>query len=187
MTGKLPIPEIDLGFATAASSLDADETFQLMKDTIAEIIKEYGIGKIRYGLIVFGDTASIKIQFSDHSRVDDLLQLLALIPKRSGAALDEMFKEAERLFSAPDGRSHVRKVLVVITDLASGQTPSQVREAAQPLQDKDVKIVAVAIGRQADPKELEILTSKENIIEEQKSVLPSDLKKNIMDKVLKGI
>ena len=36
LTGKLPTPEIDLGFAIAAGSLYADETFQLMKDTIEE-------------------------------------------------------------------------------------------------------------------------------------------------------
>ena len=180
------MPEIDLGFAIAADSLDADETFQLMKDTIAEIIREYGLGKIRYGLIVFGDTANIKIQFSDHNKVDNLLQYLTVIPKRSGAALDEMLKEAERLFSASGGRASARKVLVAITDLASGKTSSELSQAAKLLQDKEIKIVAVAIGRQADPKELEILTSKENIIEEQKSVLPHDLKKTIMDKVFKG-
>lgn len=167
--------------------MDADETFQLMKDTIAEIIREHGLGKIRYGLIVFGDTASIKIQFSDLSKIDNLLQLLNVIPKkRGGAALDEMFKEAERLFSAAGGRSHARKVLVAITDLASGNTPSQVSNAAKPLQDKGIKIVSVAIGSQADSKELEIFTSTENIIEEQKSVQPSELKKDIMEKVLKG-
>lgn len=157
-----------------------------MKDTITEIIREYGLGKIRYGLIVFGDTANIKIQFSDHNKIDNLLQYLAVIPKRSGAALDEMLKEAERLFSTSGGRASARKVLVVITDLASGKTLSELSQAAKLLQDKEIKIVAVAIGRQADPKELEILTSKENVIEEQKSVLPNDLKKTIMDTVFKG-
>ena len=181
------MPEIDLGFAIAAGSLDADETFQLMKDTISKIVTEYGLATIRYGLIVFGDTADIKIQFSNLTKVENLLRYISVVPKKkSGAALDEMLKEAETMFSAAGGRPRARKVLVVITDLASGKPASQVREAAKTLEDKDIKVVAVAVGREADSKELELLTSTDNIIEEQKNVLPNDLKEAIMVKVLKG-
>ena len=158
-----------------------------MKDTISAIIGEYGLEKIDYGLIVFGDTASIKIQFSDFSNMNDLLRYLSFIPKRrSGASLDEALREAESLFTASAVRPHAKKVLVVITDLASGKTSSQLNEAATPLQDKGIKVVAVAIGREADPKELEIITSIDKIIKEEKSVQPDDLKKAIMVKVLTG-
>lgn len=187
LTGKLPTPEIDLGFAIAAGSLYADETFQLMKDTIEEVIMEYGIDKIRYGLIVFGDTATVKIEFSNNTNVDELINYLNIVIKtKGGAALDEMLKEAEGLFSAAGIRPLAKKVLVVITDVASGKEPSQVRKAVEKLQDKTIKIVAVSIGREADPKELEIITSTDNVIEEKKSVEPSSLKDLIMDKVLKG-
>lgn len=185
--GKPPVPELDLGFAIAATSLQADKTFQLMKDTIAEIVKAYKLDKINYGLIVFGDTASIKIQFGGFNKVDSLLRYLAVIPKQTkGAALDEMLKEAERLFAASGSRAHARKVLVVITDLASGLSSSQLIDAAKKWRDNDVKVVAVAIGEQADTKELEVLTSKQNIIEESITVPPNELKSTIMEKVLKG-
>lgn len=185
--GKTPVPELDLGFAIAASSLVADKTFQLMKDTIAEVVKAYKLDKINYGLIVFGDAASIKIQFGRFNKVNDLLRYLAVIPKQTrGAALDEMLKEAERLFAAPGSRVHARKVLVAITDLTSGLSSSQLIDAAKKWQDKDIKIVAVTIGEQADTKELEVLTSKQNIIEEPITVRPNELKSTIMEKVLKG-
>lgn len=158
-----------------------------MKDTIAAIIAEYGLDEINYGLIVFGDTASIRIQFGEYSKVDDLLRVLSFIPKkRRGASLDEALKEAESLFTSSDVRPHAKKVLVVITDLVSGETSSQVSEAAKPLQDKDIKIIAVAIGKEADPKELEIITPMDKIIKEDKNVQPDDLKKEIMAKVLTG-
>lgn len=186
-TGEPPIPELDLGFAIAAGSLDAKETFELMKDTIAAIISEYRLDKINYGLIVFGDAATIQIQFGDYSNVNNLLRDLRFIPKkRSGASLVDALREADSLFSSSDVRSHAKKVLVVITDLASGESSSQVGEAARPLQDKDVKIVAVAIDKEADPKELEIFTPVDKIIEEEKTVQPIDLKKTIMEKVLTG-
>lgn len=80
--GKSPIPELELGFAIAAGSLFADETFKLMKDTISAIIREYGVGKINYGLVVFGDTATIKIRFNDFTDINNLLQFLSATPKK---------------------------------------------------------------------------------------------------------
>ena len=77
-------------------------------------------------------------------------------------------------------------MLVVITDLASGLSSSQLIVAAKKWQDKDIKIVAVAIGEEADTKELEVLTSTQNIIEEPITVRPNLLKSTIMEKVLKG-
>ena len=158
-----------------------------MKDTIAAIISEYRLDKINYGLIVFGDAATVQIQFGDYSNVNNLLRDLGFIPKkRSGASLVDALREADSLFSSSDVRPHAKKVLVVITDLASGESSSQVGEAARPLQDKGVKIVAVAIGKEADPKELETFTPVDRIIEEEKTVQPIDLKKTIMEKVLTG-
>jgi len=178
---------LDLGFAIAAGSRDATETFKLMKDTIAAIISEYRLDKINYGLIVFGDAATIQIQFGEYSNVNDLLRELRFVPKkRSGASLIDALREADSLFSSSDVRPLAKKVLVVITDLASGESSSQVDEAARPLQDKGVKVVAVAIGKEADPKELEIFTQVDKIIEEEETVQPTDLKKTIMEKVLTG-
>lgn len=186
-TGEPPIPELDLGFAIAAGSMDATETFQLMKDTIAAIISEYQLDKINYGLIVFGDAAIIQIEFGEYSNVNNLLRVLRFTPKkRSGASLVDALREADSLFSSSDVRLLAKKVLVVITDLASGESSSQVEEAARPLQDKGVKIVAVAIGKEADPIELETFTPVDKIIEEEKTVQPTDLKKTIMEKVLTG-
>lgn len=168
--------------------MDATETFQLMKDTIAAIISEYRLDKINYGLIVFGDAATIQIQFGAYSDVNNLLRGLRFIPKkRSGASLVDALREAGTLFSSSDVRPHAKKVLVVITDLASGELSSQVREAARPIQDKGVKIVAVAIGKEADPKEFETFTPVDKIIEEEKTVQPTDLRKTIMDMVLTGL
>lgn len=65
-------PWIDI---TAGSSY-GDETFQFTKETIAEVFTEYGTDKIRYGLIVFGNTATVKIQFINVTVVDDLVNHL---------------------------------------------------------------------------------------------------------------
>ena len=76
LTGKLPNPEIDLGFAITAGSSYGDETFQYTRETIAEVFTEYGTDKIRYGLIVVGNTATVKIQFINVPDVDELVNHL---------------------------------------------------------------------------------------------------------------
>lgn len=76
LTGKPPTPENDLGFAITAGSSYGDETFKLMKDTIAEVATGCGTEKTKYGLIVFGNTSIVKIQFINVTNVDDLINHL---------------------------------------------------------------------------------------------------------------
>lgn len=68
------IPKIDLVFAVSATSRDALRTYKLMKDAIKYIAGEYGIDKIHYGLIVFGDLATIRINFSNKYPTSDSLK-----------------------------------------------------------------------------------------------------------------
>ena len=82
---------IDLGFAIAAGSSYGDETFQLLKDTIAEVVTEYGTDKIRCGLVVFGNTATAKIQLITVTNVDDPINVLnVFMSTKGGASLEEM-------------------------------------------------------------------------------------------------
>ena len=57
------LDEIDLAFAISSAAADAETTFQRMKDTIKQIMQEYKTGKLRYGLLVFGDTTISSLNF----------------------------------------------------------------------------------------------------------------------------
>ena len=46
--------ELVVTFALGATSVDSQETFDLMRGTIIRIIKRYGIDRIHYSAIVFG-------------------------------------------------------------------------------------------------------------------------------------
>ena len=79
------IPKVDLAFAVSATSRDADRTYKLMKDAMKYIAQEYGTNKIHYGLIVFGDSATIKINFSDkYPSSEGLKAFLDTIPRSTG-------------------------------------------------------------------------------------------------------
>jgi hypothetical protein len=84
-TVKANIPKVDLAFAISATSQNADRTYRLMKDAIKFIAQEYGTSKIHYGLIVFGDSASIKISFSDvYPTSERLKAFLDNVPRSTG-------------------------------------------------------------------------------------------------------
>ena len=188
LTGKVPVPEINLGFAVAAGSVDADGTFKFMKDTIKSIVREYDPDKINYGLIIFGDTAIPRIRFGDFSDTKSLLNVISILPRqRRGAALDEALKEAQKMFKSSGVLPHARNVLVIITDLASGKSYSDLKAAVKPLEAQGVDIVAVAIGKEADAPELENVAPKEKIIEADKTDKPDELQKEIMEKVLTSV
>lgn len=187
VSDKRPVPELELGFALAAASTNSHDIYELMKNAIKSIIDEYEIDRVRYGLIVFGDSASIKVNFQDSFTVEELKQFIGLTrAPRRGAALDKALEEAKKMFKAPGVRPYARKVLVVMTDKASGRGPSDIREASRQLKGDNVAVVAVAIGEESDPEELKIIEPSGPSIETDKDADPEDLGKEIMDAALKG-
>lgn len=187
VSDKPAVPALELGFAVSASSIDSDKTFKLMKDTIKATIDDYGIGRVRYGMIVFGDSASIKVNFRDAYEMNKLKTFIDVIVKEpSGAALDKALEKAKDMFTASGVRADARKVLVVITDKMSGRSPSNIRDAAKELKEEQVHIVAVSIGEESDEEELENTHPLEVISEKDKDADPEDVADAIMRVVLKG-
>ena len=184
---RAAVPELELGFAIAADSSESDKTFTLMKDTVTSIIDKYGMGRVRYGLIVFGDSASIKANFRDGFQLEQLKTLIEISVKEpSGAALDKALEEAKKLFTGAGVRGDARKVLVVITDKASGRSPSDIRDAAGELEDEQVHTVGVCIGEEADKGELELIARLSSFCVKDKDLSVEDLSVAIVEAALKG-
>ena len=101
---------MDVAFALSATSADAGETFELMKDTIAVFAEMYGMSKIYYALTVFGQTSRIWFDFqSQPPDFDSLLKMLNRTSRMKGVvALDKALEEAGKLFDG--SRPPVRKV-----------------------------------------------------------------------------
>lgn len=122
-------PEIDLGFAISVAPGVAQENLKLVKETVQEMIDRYNVGRVRYGFIVFGSSAVLKIPFTDHltdpadlkKAVDDELTS-ALSSPNLDAALDK----AETLFNGSK-RDQAKKILIVIMDKKSPSEPSSVK------------------------------------------------------------
>lgn len=97
------------------------ENLKLVKETVQEMIDRYGVGRVRYGFIVFGSSAVIKIPFK--SQVTDPADLKkavddGLTSTPSSPNLDAALEKAETLFNGSK-RNQAKRILIVIVDKKS--------------------------------------------------------------------
>lgn len=104
------VPTVDLAFALSATASDADTNFKLMKDTITSFADMYGMSKINYAVIAYGERQRKWFDFqSQPSDFEDLRKMLDAISREAGViALDKALDEARKLYDG--GRPQARKV-----------------------------------------------------------------------------
>lgn len=177
---------MDLGFALSAASTANNETFMLMKDIINYIVDTYGTQRIHYSVLVYGDTATVEINFGQTPPSPQQLKT-AVDKLRVGTGvpnLADALKKAAKMFEDEDRRPLTRKVLVIMADSESGSTEDEIKKAARPLEDRDIEVIAVAVGDEGDPDELGNTTpDKTNVIETDKDEDPKVVGEKIMDKI----
>ena len=181
------IPDVDVAFALSSSAVDANENFQQMKDIIKAMVEAYGKQKVHYSLITFGDTPSVKVKFSELFPTDDMLKgFIDAIPRSSGTpALAKALDEARKLFEDAASRENATKILVVMMDNKSGSEPEDVKEKGKALEEAGIRVIAVAVGNQADVMELNNTTPHEgDVITTDKTGDPDKTAKEIMEKGL---
>ena len=71
-----------------------------------------------------------------------------------------------------------------MADRKSGSSEDEVKEAARPLEEQDIKVIPVVVGEEADPRELGNTTpDKKNMIEADKQDDAREVGEKIMDKI----
>ena len=157
-----------------------------MKDIIKYIVNTYGTQKIHYCVIVYGNTATTRINFGQTPPTrEQLKQAVENLPLTTGQPdLREALKQARNVFKAESSRPSSRKFLVIMADKKSGASEGDVKELAGSLKGVNIHVIAVAVGAKADPQELENTTpNKENVITANKDQRPENVGEKIMEKV----
>lgn len=129
------------------------------------MIDKYGTSRLQYAVITFGNVPRTAISFNGASRGDEALKrLVDSIRRSSGARLDKALEEAKLLFEAK-GRPNAKRVLVVITDKKSESSAESVKNQGKVLENNNIKVVPVLLGKESDADELRKTTpNKENIV-----------------------
>lgn len=169
--------------------MKADDNFEKAKEVIKSIIDTYAMNKLRYGVIVFGSSASIRVSFGDDYTTDANLKdvITFLSGPNERPALGEALKKGKELFDEAPERPNARKVLVLITDVKSTSKLDDLKATAKMLEDDGIKVIPVAIGDDVDHLELDETTSdSKNVVNVTTDVDVIVLKEKIMSKVFKG-
>lgn len=177
---------IDLVFAISASSTEAKETFELMKETLLSIVSEHGAENIHYTVMTYGSVTRTIVDFQDTFPDEQaLLKKLESLSAVGGTPdLDLALADAKKAFEAPGARPDAKKILVFLVDNKSGSTEEDVLKSAMSLEEAGVKVIPVGIGSEVNREELEKTTPlKGNIIEVPTKESPEKLGKKIIDKV----
>ena len=87
-----------------------------------------------------------------------------------------------------EARPDAKKVLLIVSDKKSESTDNELDAAVEPLVKNDVIIIPVALGVEADEKQLKKLTEdKSTLVTADTNNDTADIKIEIMDQVLKGL
>ena len=107
------VPMVDLAFALSATATDASVNFKLMKDTITSFADMYGVSKINYAVITYGQSQRKWVDFQNQpSDFEDMKKTVDAIARETGVvALDKALDEARKLFDG--ARPQASKVMMV--------------------------------------------------------------------------
>ena len=105
---------MDVSFVISATAIDATANFQTMKDIVKAAIDEYGTNRLRYNVIVFGNTPLLTLPFTQTFPTDLAFKnFVDKIPGASGRAVDKALDIARTTFDK-DGRPDAKKVIDII-------------------------------------------------------------------------
>lgn len=181
------IPDIDMVFALSAAAVEAEDTFDKIKDTVDTIIKQYGTDKIRYALMTFGDRPSVIVDFSDGRGKEALRTTVQQLRRPTGEPdVEKALKEAEKLLDNAPPRPGSRRIVVIFVDKKTPNSRSGLKEAAESLTEKNVTIVPAVIGPEVDNDEIEVIPTNKEYIAICELPEPQTWPDIIMEKSLKG-
>ena len=151
------------------------------------MIDKYGTSRLQYAVITFGNVPRTAISFNGASRGDEALKrLLDSIRKSSGALLDKALEEAKLLFEAR-GRPNAKRVVVVISDKKSESSAESVKHQGKVLENNNIKVVPVLLGKESDANELrETTPNKENLVPVDEGDDPVVTAEIILRKAIEG-
>ena len=182
---------MDICFAFGTSDSNAGETYKKMQEAVTSIIQKYKeYDQVRYSILPFGTNPGFVTAFGE--KVDNLDKLIENVMSTSRPPgqpdVIKALERAEKLFDNAPLRPRAKKFLVVFVGSKSRNELEMLKKAAKPLEDKNIKVIAVAVGKEADPGELiKVVPNKGNLIENEKSYEdPKKLGDEVMVIVLKG-
>ncbi|XP_035826886.1 matrilin-2 [Aplysia californica] len=153
--------KVDLLFIIDGSGSLGPQNFQNELNFVADLSNSFKIGDARISALRFSTDVDAQFDFNKYSNNAQVLEAIRAIKYTGGITMtaDALEYARETSFSAAAGaREDVNRVAIVITDGNSTLPESTITEARE-LQASGVEVLAVGIGSQLSPKELNAIAS----------------------------
>ena len=143
-----------------------DAMFQKMKSFVMTSLNSFNISQdgVHVGLVQYGGSAEIRQRLKDGASPQGTRRNLALLtlvggPRRMNRALRLVKRE---LFTKPgERRPFSKRVLILLTTgKNSGDGSGDLPRVALDLRQQGVEVIAVVIGKESDPAEIDTITGK---------------------------
>ncbi|CAH3032231.1 unnamed protein product, partial [Porites lobata] len=154
--------EMYLVFIISATSDVADQAFELTKNTMKYLLRNYKNHKVKYHILIHEEDATTR-EMCFTEELSDKVDELTRNSKVNIPVLHEVLDKVGPGFTLCQGnRTDAEKVLVFFTDhkiCLKRQYKEFIEKKIQPIKEMGVKIVPVGIGSHIDIRELEKINS----------------------------
>ena len=159
----------DIGILFGASGKNARHTFDAEKSFVTKLLDQYTISPTQtlIGAVTYAKDASVAIPVGSATSKEGVKKAIARIRyPGDGANLRKALEVArDQLFSVTQGaRRNVPKTLIVFVDKKSSSVPAELSSIVESLRTEEIKVIAVGIGDEVDPNELQILADNNDAL-----------------------
>lgn len=160
-----------------------EETMDKEKLIVNEIIEKPKDSLVKYGVVQFGNNASVKIPLGDYLDESQLKDHIRKLSLTDGRALNKGIETAGNEFEK-NGRPKARQIMVVFIDGNDKSSGDELAKVARHLHEKDIKIIPVVLKDNVRKEKLKplLLNNKTPI----KGKDPQSLAHEAAEEVLKG-
>ena len=164
-------------FALTATTGDADDTYQRMKDAVEIITDTYGMNTLRYSFIVYGTLPRIifdfKTNFPSRESLKYFIEQSQRATERPGTK--RVLDEVMQVIKVSSVRPSAKKIVVLLTDGASYDNPKDVERSIKKLEEQGIPVLSFAL-----------VNNPQTDFEVPKTVEPKELAEKVMESVLAG-
>ncbi|XP_074624581.1 SCO-spondin-like isoform X5 [Acropora palmata] len=171
---------MDFAILVDSSGSISRRNFRLLKRFVRSVVRSFEVSEdhTHIAIIEYSTKASVQLKFNDltgpYLSKEAVERVVNRIPHTRGFTyIDRALKKADEEVFTYDAamRNYAKKVALVITDGEQSKKDDSklsvdqiLAQAAQPLKDKGVRVIALGIGKKVNMENLETIASEKRLV-----------------------
>lgn len=181
-------PVLNLMLAISLTNANPNKQVDLMKNISTAVIQRFGVTRIRYALVSFGNTIIDNADFNsilqDQSSLVEFVKKLKQVDSSTNPNLQALLDRANQLFQAGPEPDQSRRILITLMDKTPSSSEQLLENSKRNLQNQGVSMYPVAVGSQIDVERLYNATVfRDHVTHVKSSDSPAKVAEDILYKI----